>query len=223
MKKLFFIFGLLLIGTVCFAFEVQMPLSFVYAYNHLNGTLYGKDSADAKVWETSHKYNISEIGGGLGADFFIWQNDTFGFYSRLNFYLYFLHFSDTKANDPEIYINLNLDNGPNILAFDFYLGMIKKLKTNKLEIPMAIAVVFPRVTAEEKHGGIFDFGLITDVGLRYNISNRVFVNLGGIAGIGFAFSGYSDSEIENTYDGLYGSYFLSAYTGVGFTISKNKK
>jgi hypothetical protein len=26
------------------------------------------------------------MGGGLGADFYLWQNNTFGFYFRFNFY-----------------------------------------------------------------------------------------------------------------------------------------
>lgn len=226
-KVIFLVIFAVIIGGMGYAFEVQIPVNFVYGYNFLAGTLSGTYN-NSKILEIEHDYDLLKLGGGLGADFYIWQNDTFGFYFRFDYYNpYHLKVSNTKVKTPFGGFSSNdfdrdLENSS---SFDLFFGVTKKFKIQNFEFPIALALVFPQVTTLEfdsdlGNEGIVEFGLVTDACVRYNITKYLFVNIGGRAGFGFAFGGFPDSKIEGSISEIFNSFHLSAYAGLGITLGR---
>jgi hypothetical protein len=110
-----------------------------------------------------------------------------------------------------------------------YLKKKKKFKINKFEIPLAWAFTIspPRMTFIEyesnaiRHESFLDLGFVTEAALRYNINKIFFVQIGGLAGIGFATGKiFLFNFFESITGNIYFFGFLSARIGVGFTIGK---
>jgi hypothetical protein len=77
-------------------------------------------------------------------------------------------------------------------------------------------------SSDIRHESFIDVALITEFNVRYNITNLFFVQMGLLAGIGFASGTIFSSESESITGDLYFSGFLSANIGVGFTIRSKK-
>jgi hypothetical protein len=178
-------------------------------------------------------YNLYEMGGGLGADFYLWSEDTFGFYFRFNFYKPYIFNSKDDRYDEEYGLgsigNLKRDLNKS-WDFDINFGLTKKFKIKKFEIPIVWAIKFPRIVTIKyesdviRHESILEFGFVSEAALRYNISKVFFVQIGGLVGIGIATSSILHSQnAESIAGNPYISLSASANIGIGFSIKKNKK
>jgi hypothetical protein len=235
MKKIIFVSLLFLVGTFCFVFVVHFSSYYVNAYNFLPEVYTNAEVDTNSLDRQLARYHLLEMGGGLGADFYIWQNNTFGFYYRFNFYKpYKLMYTDNRFDDEYGFgsigdIERNLKKS---YAFDMYFGLTKKFKINKFEIPLAwaLSIFPPRMTfikyesSDILHESFLDVALITEFNVRYNITNLFFVQMGVLAGINFFFTNgrlflYDGKSITGD---MYFSGFLSANIGVGFTIRSKK-
>jgi hypothetical protein len=231
MKKIIFIPLLFLIGTLCFAFEVQIPVYYVNAYNFLPEVYTNAEVSTNSLDRQLVRYHLLEMGGGLGADFYIWQNNTFGFYYRFNFYKpYRLMYTDTRFDDGLGNIGDLQRDLKKSYAFDMYFGLTKKFKIKKFEIPLAwaLSIFPPRMTfikyesSDILHESFMDVALVTEFNVRYNITDLFFIQMGVLGGIGVGSCRIYSRESKSIAGGVYFSGFLSANIGVGFTIRSKK-
>jgi hypothetical protein len=189
---------------------------------------------DMKIVEMTHDENVFGMGAGTGLDMYFKERIQwlgFGLYFRFNYYNpYYAKASNMKIKSV-IATPISISDGErvisNSLSFDINVGGIMRFKYKRFEIPVAFAVVFPRISKidmeldELGKEGVADFGILYDIGAKYFFSDRFFATIGGRYGIGIAFGGFPDSRFQKEIsisDVFLPSQIVAGYAGIGIKL-----
>ena len=223
MKKHFIILFFTLIIISAYTAETWLSAEYQYGVSFFKGENLSYESHPDKK-----AFRVSSNGVNIKTYTF-WNNQNIGLFTKIDFYLpYFDNSYNQNDHIRNIGFPLSFGSGvgfryilseKSIIHYAVGLNLNFNLlfaKVKKLDFPKSNTKIY----AHE-----FIFGLISDIGYKYNINNNVYLNAGANLNFGFAkhIKQSSKSDLNNNITSKWAKGFFSfeflPYFGIGFIIN----